>query len=79
MIGSLNLVQSLLAQGLVDRMNLWVYPVVLGSGNRVFEGGAVPSALRLTRSRVFPNGSLQLEYEWAGAPTVGDLSNPDRP
>lgn len=78
-IGSLNLVQSLLGQGLVDRLNLWVYPVVLGSGKRVFEGGAVPSALRLTRSQVFPNGSLQLEYEWAGEPTVGDLSNPDVP
>ena len=76
-IGSLNLVQSLLGQGLVDRLHLWVYPVVLGSGKRVFEGGAVPSALRLTRSRVFPKGSLQLEYEWAGEPTVGDLGNPD--
>lgn len=74
-IGSLNLVQSLLGQGLVGRLNLWVYPVVLGSGKRVFEGGAVPSLLRLTRSRVFPNGSLQLEYEWAGEPTVGDLSD----
>jgi dihydrofolate reductase len=76
-IGSLHLVRSLLAQGLVDRLNLWVYPVVLGSGKRVFEGGAVPSALRLTRSRVFANGSLQLEYERAGEPTVGDLSDPD--
>jgi dihydrofolate reductase len=76
-IGSLHLVQSLLAQGLVDRLNLWVYPVVLGSGKRVFEGGAVPSALRLTASRVFPNGVLQLAYEWAGEPAVGDLSNPD--
>lgn len=76
-IGSLNLVQSLLGQGLVDRLHLWVYPVVLGGGKRVFEGGAVPSALQLTHSRVFPKGSLQLEYEWAGEPTVGDLSNPD--
>lgn len=76
-IGSLNLVQSLLAEKLVDRLNLWVYPVLLGSGKRVFEGGAVPSALRLAKSRIFPNGSLQLEYERAGEPTVGDLSNPD--
>ncbi|MFF1839871.1 dihydrofolate reductase family protein [Streptomyces sp. NPDC058231] len=76
-LGSLDLVQSLLAQGLVDRLNLWVYPVVLGSGKRVFEGGAVPSALRPTKSRVFPNGSLQLAYEWAGEPAVGDLGNPD--
>jgi dihydrofolate reductase len=77
-IGSLDLVQSLLAHGLVDRLHLWVYPVVLGSGKRVFEGGAKPSALRLTRSRTFSNGSLQLEYEHAGEPTVGDLGKPDQ-
>lgn len=76
-IGSLGLVQSLLAQGLVDRMNLWMYPLVLGRGKRVFEGGAVPSALRLTTSRVFPNGSLQLEYAWAGEPAVGDMTELD--
>jgi len=76
-IGSLDLVQTLLALGLVDRINLWVYPVVLGGGKRVFEGGAAPSALRLTTSRVFPNGSLQLTYAWAGEPTVGDLSQTD--
>ena len=64
-IGSLNLLQSLLGQGLVDRLNLWVYPVMLGSGKRVFEGGAVPSALRMTGSQFFPNGVLQLEYAWA--------------
>jgi dihydrofolate reductase len=73
-IGSLDLVQSLLAQGLVDRLNLWVYPVVLGGGKRVFEGGAVPSALRLTSSHVFADGTLQLSYERAGAPAVGDLA-----
>ncbi|NUS15598.1 MAG: dihydrofolate reductase [Streptomyces sp.] len=76
-IGSLGLVQSLLAQGLVDRMNLWMYPLVLGRGKRVFEGGAVPSALRLTTSRAFPNGSLQLEYAWAGEPAVGDMTELD--
>ena len=70
--GSLNLLQSLLGQGLVDHLNLWVYPVVLGTGKRVFERGAVPSTLRSTNARVFPNGSLQLEYEWAGEPTFRD-------
>ncbi|WP_100446393.1 dihydrofolate reductase family protein [Glycomyces xiaoerkulensis] len=74
-IGSLDLVRSLLAEGLADRLNLWVYPLVLGAGKRVFEGGAAPSALRLIKSRVFQNGSLQLEYERAGEPTVGDLSD----
>ncbi|SEO88687.1 dihydrofolate reductase family protein [Actinacidiphila rubida] len=75
-IGSLDLVQSLLARRLVDQLNLWVYPVVLGSGKRVFEGGAMPSALRLTASHAFANGAVQLEYTWAGDPALGDLSKP---
>lgn len=75
-IGSLDLLQSLLAQNLVDRLNLWVYPLILGTGKRVFEGGAAPSALRLTTSRTFPNGALQLEYTPAGPPTTGDLTTP---
>ncbi len=41
-IGSLGLVQSLLRLGLVDRMVLWVYPLLLGSGKRVFAGGRCP-------------------------------------
>jgi dihydrofolate reductase len=72
-IGSLDLLQSLLRLGLVDQLNLWVYPLVLGDGKRVFADGAVPAALRLTDSRVFANGTLQLEYEPAGEPAVGDI------
>jgi dihydrofolate reductase len=75
-IGSLDLLQSLLAQGLVDRLSLWVYPLVLGTGKRVFEGGAAPSALRLTSSRTFPNGALHLTYTPTGTPTTGDLTTP---
>ena len=73
-IGSLNLVQSLLRLGLVDRLELWLYPLLLGSGKRVFADGTVPTALRLTESVTYPNGTLQLAYETAGAPTYGDLA-----
>ena len=45
-IGSLNLVQSLLRLGLVDRLRLWLYPLLLGSGKHVFADGTVPTALR---------------------------------
>jgi dihydrofolate reductase len=72
-IGSLDLVQSLLRFGLVDQLNLWVYPLVLGDGKRVFADGAVPAALRLNESRVFANGTLKLEYETGGEPAVGDI------
>jgi dihydrofolate reductase len=73
-IGSLDLVQSLLRSGLVDRLELWQYPLLLGSGKRVFEGGTVPTALRLTESVTYPNGTLQLSYETAGEPTYGDMT-----
>jgi dihydrofolate reductase len=73
-IGSLDLVQSLLRLGLIDRLNLWLYPLLLGSGKQVFAGGTVPTALRLTESITYPNGSLQLVYEMAGVPTYGDLA-----
>jgi dihydrofolate reductase len=77
-IGSLDLVQSLLRLGLVDLLRLWQYPLLLGTGKRVFAGGTVPTALRLTESVTWPNGTLQLAYEPVGAPTHGNLaSQPD--
>jgi dihydrofolate reductase len=73
-IGSLDLVQSLLRLGLVDRLNLWLYPLLLGSGKRVFGDGTVPAALRLTQSVTYPNGTIHLTYEAAGVPTYGNLA-----
>jgi dihydrofolate reductase len=74
LIGSLDLLQSLLHLGLVDRMHLWVYPVLLGSGKRVFAGGTVPTALHLTGSATYPSGTLHLTYETAGVPTYGSIA-----
>ena len=74
-IGSLDLVQSLLRFGLVDRLNLWLYPLLLGNGKQVFADGTVPTALRLTESVTYPNGTLQLAYETAGTPTYGNLAD----
>lgn len=73
-IGSLDLVQSLLRVGLVDRLNLWLYPLLLGSGKQLFAGGTVPTALRLTESVIHPNGTIQLVYETAGVPSYGNLA-----
>jgi dihydrofolate reductase len=73
-IGSLDLLQSLLRLGLVDRLNLWVYPLLLGNGKQVFAEGTVPTALRLTESVTYPSGTLHLGYETAGAPTYGNLA-----
>ncbi|MFS0910726.1 dihydrofolate reductase family protein [Microbacterium sp. 179-I 3D2 NHS] len=46
-IGSVDLVHTLLAEGLFDELNLWVYPILLGSGKKVFDDGALPSVLTL--------------------------------
>ena len=73
-IGSLDLLQSLLRFGLVDRMNLWLYPLLLGGGKQVFGDGTVPTALRLTESVTYPSGLLHLGYETAGVPTYGSFA-----
>ena len=72
-IGSLDLVQSLLRFGLVDRLDLWQYPLLLGSGKRVFGDGTVPTALHLTESVIHPTGILQLSYRTVGTPTYGTV------
>ncbi len=73
-IGSGNLVQTLLRLDLVDRLNLWVYPLLLGTGKRLFGEGTPPAGLRLTSSQAFPRGAIHLAYEHAGKPKHGDLS-----
>ena len=69
--GSGNLIQSLLEHDLVDAYNVLTFPVVLGTGKRLFEPGAEPGALRLTESRTTPNGVVISCYERAGKPTYG--------
>jgi len=76
-IGSLDLVQSLLRFGLVDRLELWLHPVLLGSGKQVFADGTVPTALRLIESVTYPSGVLQLTYDTVGAPTYGGMGSPE--
>lgn len=73
-IGSLDLVQSLLRVGLVDRLDLWLHPLLLGGGKRVFADGTVPTALRLTESAAYPSGTLHLTYATVGAPPYGNLA-----
>lgn len=79
-IGSLDFVQTLFAERLFDRLTLWVYPILLGSGKRVFADGVVPTSLRLVEPVVAsPKGAVMQRYELAdGAPGVGDMSAGDR-
>lgn len=59
-IGSIDLVHSLLAEGLFDELNLWVYPLLLGTGKKVFDDGAMPSVLRLLGSPVVDDSGVML-------------------
>jgi dihydrofolate reductase len=74
-IGSLDFVQTLLAKRLFDRLTLWVYPILLGAGKKVFAGGVVPTNLRLIEPVVAsPNGAVMQRYALAdGTPDVGDM------
>ena len=62
-IGSVDFVQTLLAEQLFDELRLWVYPVVLGEGKKVFPDGATPSRLRLLEPPlVGDSGAMLLVY-----------------
>src|SRR5215218_1345637 len=64
--GSANLIQTLLRNNLVDEYRLWVFPVVIGSGKRLFADGALPSGLKLVDSTVSTTGVVIGTYEPAG-------------
>lgn len=59
--GSSQLVHALLANDLVDELHLLVYPIVLGSGKRVFAGGA-SNRFQLKEARPYPTGVVGLHY-----------------
>ena len=72
--GSANLIQTLLAHNLVDQYRLWVFPLVLGSGKRLFADGTVPSGLRLVDSTVSTTGVMMCTYEPAGEVVPGTFA-----
>jgi len=65
--GSITLVHALLGAGLVDEYRLFVYPVVIGSGRRLFPAGGNIPGLRLVESRPFVSGVVLLRYRADGA------------
>jgi dihydrofolate reductase len=74
MIGSGNLIQTLQAAALIDEYNVWIFPVVLGRGKRLFETTAKPSAMRLMTSQVSTTGVLLTTYVPAGAVQLGSFA-----
>jgi dihydrofolate reductase len=72
--GSGNLIQTLLSANLVDEYRLWVFPVVLGSGKRLFAQGTIPYGLRLVDSVVSSTGVVIGTYEPAGDLVTGSFA-----
>jgi dihydrofolate reductase len=72
--GSGDLIQTLLRHNLVDQYNLWVFPLVIGSGKRLFSDGTVPSALKLVDSKVSTTGVVMGTYEPAGEIVTGSFA-----
>jgi dihydrofolate reductase len=61
--GSHQLVQELLESDLVDQINLMIFPVILGTGKKVFDEKSERRNLRLKESRVVGDGVVVLVYE----------------
>jgi dihydrofolate reductase len=71
--GSANLAQTLIRHGLVDEYHLWVFPLVLGQGKRLFADGTIPAALRLVDSKISTTGVVMGTYEPAGEVVTGSF------
>ena len=71
--GSGNLVQTLLKHDLVDALWLKIFPVTLGSGKKLFADGTIPAAFKVTESTVTPKGVIIINYERAGAVSIGTM------
>jgi dihydrofolate reductase len=72
--GSAGLLQTLLAEDLVDEFNLIVFPVLLGPGKRLFGRGTVPGALELVESGTTDAGITLATYRRAGDVQAGDMT-----
>lgn len=71
--GSGNLVQTLLANDLVDELWLKTFPLALGKGKRLFGEGTIPAAFKLTESKISPSGVIVANYERDGDVKTGSF------
>jgi dihydrofolate reductase len=75
-IGSIDFSRTLFAENLFDQLNLWVHPIVLGAGKRLFTPDGPPVALELiSADPPSDKGTVLLRYRSLGvAPETGDMS-----
>jgi dihydrofolate reductase len=72
--GSQQLIQTLLEHDLIDEYRLWVFPVVLGTGKRLFADGSLPAKLNLVDTKPSSTGIAIHTYQAAGKPEYGSFA-----
>jgi dihydrofolate reductase len=72
--GSGDLIQTLMRHNLVDQYRLWVFPLVIGSGKRLFSEGTIPLGLTLVDSHVSTTGVMIGTYEPVGEIVTGSFA-----
>ena len=73
--GSGNLIQTLLANNLVDRMHIWVFPVTVGGGKRLFAEGTGASEFKLIDSKISKTGVVIATYEPVSSLKTGSFAS----
>ena len=71
--GSSDLLQTLLKRDLVDVLRIWQFPVVLGTGKRLFGEGTTPLAFRLVETQQTATGAVLHVYERSGRLKYGEV------
>jgi dihydrofolate reductase len=73
--GSGNLIQTLLEHNLIDEFKVWIFPVTIGKGKRLFGGGTQPAGLKLIDSKISTTGVIIATYEPAGELKTGSFAD----
>jgi dihydrofolate reductase len=75
--GSGDFVQTLWKNALVDEFSVLTFPVVLGTGKRLFGSGTTPGGLKLVKSQSYPTGVIVANYRPDGAVKTGSFQHPE--
>ena len=70
-MGSADMLQTLLKNDLVDGLELMIFPITLGPGKRLFANGTIPASFKVKESKVSPNGIIIVNYERDGDVKTG--------
>jgi hypothetical protein len=68
-----DLLQTLLKHNLIDTLRIWQFPVVVGTGKRLFGAGAIPCSFRLVDTQETASGAVLHVYERAGGLKYGEV------